>query len=82
MTSTSKAPELASAAPGTRTPGATRHGVSVVMRDGDRIFRSYPAYARGAGPLVGTCAYPGLTPLGMHRYATDFPHHDTHDAGS
>jgi hypothetical protein len=52
------------------------------MRDGDRIFRSYPAYARGAGPLVGTCAYPGLTPLGMHRYATDFPHHDTHDAGS
>ena len=40
------------------------HGVSVFLRDGDRVFHTYSSYARGAEVLLGTYHYLDLTPLG------------------
>ena len=40
------------------------HGLSVFLRDGDRIFHTYSTYARGVDPLNGTYNYLDLTPLG------------------
>lgn len=40
------------------------HGVSVFLRDGERVFHTYSTYARGADLLVGTYNYLDLTPLG------------------
>jgi predicted dithiol-disulfide oxidoreductase (DUF899 family) len=40
------------------------HGVSVFVRDGDRIFHTYSAFARGVEELVSTFAYLDLTPFG------------------
>lgn len=40
------------------------HGLSVFLRDGERVFHSYSTYARGADLLVGTYNYLDLTPLG------------------
>ncbi len=40
------------------------HGLSVFLRDGDRIFHTYSTYARGADLLDGTYNYLDLTPLG------------------
>jgi predicted dithiol-disulfide oxidoreductase (DUF899 family) len=51
-------------------------GASVFLRDGDRIFHTYSAYARGADILLGTYNYLDLTPLGRQRYVSEFPHHD------
>ena len=56
--------------------------MSVFLRDGNRIFHTYSAYARGLDSLVGTYHYLDLTPLGRQRYVTQFPYHDTYDAGS
>jgi predicted dithiol-disulfide oxidoreductase (DUF899 family) len=39
-------------------------GTSVFLRDGDRIFHTYSAYARGGDILLGTFNYLDLTPLG------------------
>jgi len=41
--------------------GRDAPGVSVFLRDGDRFFRTYSAYARGLDPLVGTYHYLDLT---------------------
>jgi predicted dithiol-disulfide oxidoreductase (DUF899 family) len=38
--------------------------VSVLLRDGERVFHTYSTYARGTEPLVGTYSYLDLTPLG------------------
>jgi predicted dithiol-disulfide oxidoreductase (DUF899 family) len=62
--------------------GADAHGISVFLRDGDRVFHSYSAYARGVDPLIGTYLYLDLTPLGRQRYIIEFPHHDNYDEGS
>jgi predicted dithiol-disulfide oxidoreductase (DUF899 family) len=40
------------------------HAISVFLRDGDRIFHTYSAYARGCEILLGTFQYLDLTPLG------------------
>lgn len=40
------------------------HGVSVFIRDGNKVFHTYSTYARGADILVGTYNYLDLTPLG------------------
>ena len=40
------------------------HGLSVFLRDGEQIFHTYSAYARGAELLAGTYIYLDLTPLG------------------
>ncbi|MFD5245214.1 DUF899 domain-containing protein [Amycolatopsis sp. NPDC058340] len=39
-------------------------GVSVFLRDGDDVFRTYFTSGRGADQLVGTLRYLDLTPLG------------------
>ena len=40
------------------------HGLSVFLRDGDRICHTYSTYARGTDLLDGTYNYLDLTPLG------------------
>jgi Uncharacterized protein conserved in bacteria len=39
-------------------------GVSVFLRDADRVFHTYSTYARGGDLLLGTYNYLDLTPLG------------------
>ncbi len=57
--------------------------MSVFLREGDRVFRTCSAYARGVDPLLGTYQYLDLTPLGRQRYVIEFPYHDQYDnAGS
>ena len=52
------------------------HGVSVFLRDGERVFHTYSTYGRGAEALLGTYHYLDLTPLGRQKYVTEFLHHD------
>jgi predicted dithiol-disulfide oxidoreductase (DUF899 family) len=40
------------------------HGLSVFLRDGDSVYHTYSAYARGVDLLVGTYNYLDLTSLG------------------
>jgi len=54
------------------------HGLSVFVRDGDRILHTYSVYGRGLDPLLNTYNYLDLTPLGRQRYVNEFPHHDTY----
>jgi predicted dithiol-disulfide oxidoreductase (DUF899 family) len=62
--------------------GRDAPGVSVFLRDGDRVYHTYSAYARGLDPLIGTYRYLDLTPLGRQRHVTGFPYHDSYGAGS
>jgi predicted dithiol-disulfide oxidoreductase (DUF899 family) len=62
--------------------GRDAPGVSVFLREGDRVFHTYSAYARGVDPLIGTYHYLDLTPMGRQRRVTGFPHHDRYDADS
>ena len=62
--------------------GRDAHGVSVFLRDGDRVLHTYSAYARGVDPLIGTYAYLDLTPLGRQKFVVEFPYHDSYDAGT
>jgi predicted dithiol-disulfide oxidoreductase (DUF899 family) len=62
--------------------GRDAPGVSVFLRDGDRVYHTYSAYARGLDPLVGTYHWLDLTPLGRQRYVTEFPYHDSYGAGA
>ncbi len=67
-------------------------GVSVFLRDGERIFHTYSTYARGSDVLLGTYNYLDLTPLGRQEDwerpagRSDGPfmwwvrHHDKYDA--
>ena len=56
--------------------------MSVFLRDGDRIFHTYSAYARGVDSLPGTYSYLDLTPLGRQKHVSESPYHDRYDAGS
>ena len=69
---------LARKAPYIRS-GTDGPGVSVFLRDGDRVFCTYSAYQRGLDSLLGTYRWLDLTPLGRQRHVTEFPHHDTYD---
>jgi predicted dithiol-disulfide oxidoreductase (DUF899 family) len=62
--------------------GADAHGVNVFLGDGDRVFHTYSAYARGVDSLLGTYSYLDLTPLGRQKYVSEFLYHDRYDAGS
>jgi predicted dithiol-disulfide oxidoreductase (DUF899 family) len=42
----------------------TSHGVSVFLRDGDNVFRTYFTTDRGGDLLLGTMRYLDLTPFG------------------
>ena len=61
--------------------GADGPGVSVFLREGDRIFHTYSAYERGLDSLLGTYRWLELTPLGRQRHVIEFPYHDTYDHG-
>jgi predicted dithiol-disulfide oxidoreductase (DUF899 family) len=41
-----------------------QHGVSVFLRDGERVYHTYSTYGRGVDLLMGTYNYLDLTPLG------------------
>ncbi len=72
---------LAREAPHIRS-GADGPGVSVFLREGDRVFHTYSAYERGLDALLGTYRWLELTPLGRQRHVIEFPHHDTYGQGS
>ena len=59
--------------------GTDGPGVSVFVREGDRVFHAYSAYERGLDALLGTYRWLDLTPLGRQRHVTEFPYHDTYD---
>lgn len=41
-----------------------QHGVSVFLRDGDRVFHTYSSYARGLDPMLASYLWLDLTPFG------------------
>jgi predicted dithiol-disulfide oxidoreductase (DUF899 family) len=59
-------------------PGADGPGVSVFLRDEDRILHSYSTYTRGLDALLGTYRWLELTPLGRQRHVTEFAYHDAY----
>ena len=62
--------------------GADGPGVSVFLREGDRVFHTYSAYSRGVDSLLGTYRYLDLTPLGRQKHVREFLYHDRYDADS
>jgi predicted dithiol-disulfide oxidoreductase (DUF899 family) len=56
--------------------GTDAHGVSVFLRDDDRVFHTYSAYGRGVDTLLGTYNYLDLTPLGRQKHVAEFLYHD------
>ena len=60
--------------------GADAHGLSVFLRDGDRVFHTYSTYGRGVDQLIGTYQYLDLTPLGRQRHVTGFTYHDKYQS--
>jgi predicted dithiol-disulfide oxidoreductase (DUF899 family) len=55
-----------SAQPAGRPHQGEREGLSVFLRDGDRLFHTYSTYQRGLDPLLNTYNLLDLTPLGRH----------------
>ena len=53
-----------SAQPAGRPHEGEREGLSVFLRDGDRVFHTYSTYQRGLDPLLNTYNLVDLTPLG------------------
>ncbi len=53
--------------------GTDGPGVSVFLRDADRVFHTYSAYERGLDSLLGTYRWLELAPLGRQRHVTEFP---------
>jgi predicted dithiol-disulfide oxidoreductase (DUF899 family) len=64
---------------GTAPADSDAHGVSVFVRDGDRVFHTYSAYAAGADVILSTYRFLDLTPSGRQRDVTEWPWHDTYD---
>jgi predicted dithiol-disulfide oxidoreductase (DUF899 family) len=62
--------------------GTDGPGVSVFLREGDRVFHAYSAYERGLDTLLGTYRWLELTPAGRQRHVTEFPYHDTYGTQS
>ncbi len=54
-------------------------GVSVFVRDGDRILHTYSAYTRGVDLLIGTFNWLDLTPSGRTFHIGEAIHHDRYD---
>jgi predicted dithiol-disulfide oxidoreductase (DUF899 family) len=48
-------------------------GISVFLRDGDRVFHTYSSYARGGDILLNTYNYLDLTPYGRQETFEDSP---------
>jgi predicted dithiol-disulfide oxidoreductase (DUF899 family) len=53
-------------------------GISVFVRDGDRVFHTYSAYGVGADVMLSTYRFLDLTPSGRQRYINEWPWHDTY----
>jgi predicted dithiol-disulfide oxidoreductase (DUF899 family) len=53
-----------SAQPAGRPHKGEREGLSVFVREGDRVFHTYSTYQRGLDPLLNTYNLLDLTPLG------------------
>ena len=62
--------------------GTDGPGVSVFLREGDRVYHAYSAYERGLDTLLGTYRWLDLTPTGRQRHVTEFPYHDTYGTES
>jgi predicted dithiol-disulfide oxidoreductase (DUF899 family) len=45
-------------------------GISVFLREGDRMFHTYSTYGRGVEVVIGTYTYLDLTPLGRQEEGT------------
>jgi predicted dithiol-disulfide oxidoreductase (DUF899 family) len=50
--------------PADRPQEGEREGLSVFLRDGDRLFHTYSTYQRGLDPFLNTYNFLDLTPLG------------------
>ncbi|MFC4531388.1 DUF899 domain-containing protein [Sphaerisporangium dianthi] len=59
--------------------GQDGHGLSVFLRDGERVFHTYSTYGRGPEVLLNTYNYLDFTPLGRQKHVSEFPHHDSYD---
>ena len=53
-----------SAQPANRPQEGEREGLSVFLRDGERLFHTYSTYQRGLDPLLNTYNFLDLTPHG------------------
>jgi predicted dithiol-disulfide oxidoreductase (DUF899 family) len=62
--------------------GEDRAGLSVFLREGDRVFHTYSTYARGIEPVLSPYNYLDLTPLGRQLQINEFPHHDRYGEAS
>jgi predicted dithiol-disulfide oxidoreductase (DUF899 family) len=58
-----------SAQPAGRPHKGEREGLSVFVREGDRVFHTYSTYQRGLDPLLNTYNLLDLTPLGRQEDA-------------
>lgn len=56
-------------------------GISVFLRDGDRVFHTYSSFARGGDLLLGTFNYLDLTPLGRQFHVGEVAYHDSYGIG-
>lgn len=54
------------------------HGLSVFLRDGERIYHTYATFARGLDQLLSPYNYLDLTPMGRRDGIDDFKLHDTY----
>jgi predicted dithiol-disulfide oxidoreductase (DUF899 family) len=55
-----------SAQPAERPQEGEREGLSVFLRDGERVFHTYSTYQRGIDTFLNTYNFLDLTPLGRH----------------
>jgi predicted dithiol-disulfide oxidoreductase (DUF899 family) len=53
--------------------GFENHGISVFLRDGDRIFHTWSTYNRGVEPIVGVFDLLDFTPYGRQESWEDSP---------
>ena len=58
---------------GVTTPQGEKHGVSILLRDGDSLYRSYFTGARGVEHLGSHWTYLDLTPWGRQETWEDSP---------
>ncbi|MEV0774241.1 DUF899 domain-containing protein [Streptomyces sp. NPDC050433] len=73
--------ELREAGIGSWAMSGEQHGLSVFLREDDRVFHTYSTYSRGTDLLNGTFNYLDLTPLGRQEEAGIMNwvrHHDTY----
>lgn len=60
------AEDLPAATPPGKGWSGEEHGVSAILRQGDRIFHTYSSYGRGTEVLMGTYLWLDLTARGRH----------------